>query len=147
MPSLFDPQASETFRSRIDRLTANSQPLWGKMNVGQMVVHCTAQMRLASGELTAAPFNTPARWFPLKQLIVYVLPVPKSVPTLPELRDPLTTGWEKDRDELKNCVARLAAQDRGKPWPPHAAFGELTPSQWGRLIWKHLDHHLRQFGA
>ena len=74
-------------------------------------------------------------------------PVPKSVPTLPELRDQLTTGWEQDRDELKNHVSRVAAQDRSQPWPRHAAFGPLTPSQWARLIWKHLDHHLRQFGA
>jgi hypothetical protein len=147
MPSLFDPQAPETFRSRIDRLSSDSQPLWGRMNVEQMVVHCDLQLKLALGELTAAPMKTPVGRFPLKQLALYVLPTPKSVPTMPELRDPPTGDWRQDLDTLKADIGRVAAQDPGRPWPRHSAFGDLSGRQWGRLIWKHLDHHLRQFGA
>lgn len=147
MPSLFDPQAPQALSDRLDRLTADSPPLWGRMNVGQMVVHCTGQLRLATGELKPAPFKSPVSRFPLKQLALYVLPTPKGVPTIPEIRDPVSKDFVKERGELKAYLARVAGIDRNKPWPRHPAFGELSSAQWGMLIWKHMDHHLKQFGA
>ncbi len=147
MATIFDAAAREAVLTRIERLTADAPPRWGRMNVGQMVVHCDLQLRLALGELTAAPMRTPVGSFPLKQLVLYLLPTPRSVPTMPELRDPPTGDWRRDLDQLRTDIGRVAALDRGIPWPRHPAFGDLTPSQWGRLILKHLDHHLRQFGA
>jgi len=131
MKSLFEPRAPETLISRIDTLTAQSQPLWGKMNVAQMMVHCTIPLKMALGEVT----------------LIYMLPTPKSVPTHPELRDPVTTEWQKDRDDFKSTLLRFAKSDPAKPLAEHASFGDMSRSQWGRLSYKHIDHHLRQFGA
>jgi hypothetical protein len=147
MATIFDTAARQAVLTRIERLTANAQPRWGRMNVGQMVVHCDLQLKLALGELTAAPMRTPVGRFPLKQLVLYVLPTPKSVPTMPELRDPLTGDWQQDLGTLKADIGRVAAQDPRRTWPRHSAFGDLSGAQWGRLIHKHLDHHLRQFGV
>jgi hypothetical protein len=147
MLSLFDPTARRAIAQRLDRLAATSQPLWGRMNVGQMVVHCTLQLQLALGELAAAPMASGASRFPMKQLLIYVLPWPKGVPTFPELRDPLTTGWDADRNALRSLIERFGAQDPRRAWPAHAAFGPMSGRAWGVLAARHLDHHLRQFGA
>lgn len=117
------------------------------MNVGQMVVHCALQLRLVYGELSAKSMRHPAGRFPLKQLLIYVLPVPKGIPTLPEIRDPLTGDWQADRDTLCELVRRYGTLAEDAVLPPHPAFGAMTTNQWGRIAWKHLDHHLRQFGA
>jgi len=147
MATIFDAPAREATLARIERLAANSQPVWGKMNVGQMVVHCDLQLKLALGELKGAPMKTPVGRFPIKQLALYVLPTPKGVPTMPELRDPVTGDWHSDREKLKTDIGRVVQKDRNQPWPVHPAFGILSSSQWGRLILSHLDHHLKQFGA
>src|SRR5689334_20329733 len=145
MPDLSDAGTRDAIVARIARLDASSQPRWGRMNVGQMVVHCGLQLKLALGELDAVRKPHPVAYFPLKQLLIYVLPVPKGVPTLPEIRDPLTGDWQADRDTLRTLVARFAALPDGRRMPAHPAFGELTRRQWSLLAWKHLDHHLRQF--
>jgi len=147
MATIFDDAARTAVLARIDRLTPASQPRWGRMNVGQMVVHCDLQLKLALGELKGAPMKTPVGRFPIKHLALYVLPTPKGVPTMPELRDPVTGEWQQDREVLKADIGRVSAKDRHVPWPVHPAFGTLSSSQWGRLIRDHLHHHLRQFGA
>lgn len=147
MPSLFEPSVRTSMQSRVDTLTAATQPLWGRMNVGQMVVHCGMQLKLGLGEMQAAHFKSPVGRFPLKHLVIYVLPTPKGVPTLPEIRDPLTGDFQKDQGELKTLIGRFAAIPGGTTMPVHAAFGTLSHRQWGLLAAKHLDHHLKQFGA
>src|SRR4051812_19672193 len=99
MKSLFDSGAVDGMLARIDRLSAQSQPLWGKMNVGQMMVHCTIPLRMALGEVTLTPTTGATSRFPVKHLIIYLLPTPKSVPTHPQMRDPVTAGWQTDRDD------------------------------------------------
>lgn len=76
-----------------------------------------------------------------------MVPVPRGVPTLAELRDPVRAGWEEDRAALHDLIERFAAEDRAGRWPPHPAFGTLSGRGWGSLAYKHLDHHLRQFGV
>jgi len=147
MANIFDSAEREAILGRIGRLTAATQPKWGRMNVGQMVVHCDLQLKLALGELVGEPMKTPVGRFPLKQLALYVLPVPRGVPTMPELRDPVAGDWQQDRENLKTDIAKVVAKDRTRPWPVHPAFGTLSVSQWARLIRDHLDHHLRQFGV
>jgi len=147
MATIFDSAERESILARIDRLTAGTQPRWGRMNVGQMIVHCDLQVKLALGELVGAPMRTPVGRFPLKHLALYVLPVPRGVPTMPEIRDPVTGDWQQDRDSLKADIGKVVAKDRDKPWPVHPAFRTLSVAQWGRLIRDHLDHHLRQFGV
>ena len=135
--------------TRIAALSSDRQPLWGTMTAHQMVCHLTHSLQMATGDLPVAPKNLPLRFWPLKQLVIYVAPFPKNAPTAPEL---VITGtpnsWNADLTELRavcDLVAARSADALG--WPPHPAFGRLTPRAWGVLIYRHMDHHLRQFGV
>jgi hypothetical protein len=147
MPTLFDPAAREGILSRVDRLTPRQQRLWGKMDVGQMIVHLTAQLHTGLGELVCAPKKTPFdNWF-MRRLIIYWLPWPKGTPTAPEFLAQPSGTWDDDMAALRTAIARFAARDPESEWPRHPAFGALSGRMWGVLAWRHLDHHLRQFGV
>jgi len=146
MATVYDPTARRRLQTRIDALRADSRPRWGRMNVGQMLVHCDGHLRHSLGE-PLTPVNKPIRFFPLNLLIIYVLPTPKGVPTMDELRDPVSGVFEEDRRRLKESLERLGALPSGTRMPVHAAFGKIGHHAHGKLAHDHLDHHLEQFGV
>lgn len=76
------------------------------------------------------------------------MPWPKGVlPTLPEMQRTEPAQWSADVAAAEELFTRAAARGREAQWPDHAAFGRLSGREWGWLIYKHTDHHLRQFGA
>jgi hypothetical protein len=149
MKSMWDGNGPRDIRERVGRLAADRRPTWGSMNAPQMVCHLAESLKMALGELTCAPRWLPIRYPPLKQFIIYVAPFPKSAPTAPELlaRPPQT--WSADIADLQALVDRFAAEghDLQRAWPDHPAFGRLSRRAWGVLVYRHMDHHLRQFGA
>ncbi|HEX7240045.1 MAG TPA: DUF1569 domain-containing protein [Longimicrobiaceae bacterium] len=148
MKSLFDERARAGMLDRVARLTPGHHGLWGRMNAGQMLVHTADQLRMALGDLPCRPLPTPLRYPVLKQLVVYWLPWPKGTPTAPELRPrPFEGDWEAARASLRAQVGRFAGRTPRDAWPEHPAFGRLSGRAWGVLSWRHLDHHLRQFGV
>ena len=102
---------------------------------------------MVSGELRAAPKNVPIRFPPLKQLIIYCLPWPKGVPTAPELLARAPGEWHGEVQALRRELDGVVKRGRSGPFVPHPAFGYLTPTAWGVLGYRHLDHHRRQFGV
>jgi hypothetical protein len=146
MKTLFDERARGGILTRVARLDADSRPRWGKMNVEMMLAHLVASMRMASGELAVKPKNTPIRFPPLRQLFVYVLPWPKGVPTAPELMPSDRASVEVNKRELAQLIRLIGERGSHQQWPPHPTFGNLGRRGWGVLTWRHLDHHLRQFG-
>jgi hypothetical protein len=146
MPTLFDDAARADLRARIERLTPDRRPLWGRMDAGRMIVHLTAQLRAGLGELACAPRKTPLNNWLMRRLIVYVLPWPRGSPTAPEFMAQPAATWDQDFAALRAAIDRFAARGPGGPWAEHPAFGPLTGRMWGVLAWRHLDHHLRQFG-
>ena len=91
--------------------------------------------------------NTPFRSRPLQQLIIYVVPWPKGAPTAPEF---IVTGDGDINDRraaLRAAIDKFASRGESQTFQPHAAFGVLSPKDWGALAYRHLDHHLTQFGA
>jgi hypothetical protein len=146
MRSLWNAHDRRRLAERIGRLAPDHAPLWGRMTAPQMVVHIAAAIRMATGELPVRPRRTPFRHPVIKQLLVYVVPFPKGLPTDKALQaDP--RSWDADVADLLDTLERFASRDRSAPWPPHPAFGALGPHAWGVLTHRHLDHHLRQFGA
>ena len=146
MATVYDAAARRKLQSRIDALTPDLKPKWGRMNVGQMIVHCDLQLRHALG-LYLTPVNKPIRFFPLNLMIIYLLPTPKGVPTMDEMRDPATGSFEQDRAWLKGNLEKLSAVPPGTRMPVHAAFGKIGHHAHGTLAHNHLDHHLKQFGV
>jgi hypothetical protein len=146
MKTLWQEERRRELRDRISRLTPETKGLWGRMNASQMVAHLVASVRMATGDLPTQSKRTPLRHPPLKQLIIYVLPFPKGTPTARELQ-PVPRPWHVEVDELRALLDRFAMRDRNGSWPVHPVFGPLSARGWGVLAYRHLDHHLRQFGV
>ncbi|MEO6260141.1 MAG: DUF1569 domain-containing protein [Thermoanaerobaculia bacterium] len=147
MKSLHRPEVIEETLQRIARVGTNSTRQWGTMTPEQMLAHLVQSMRMATGELPTVPKKTPLRFFPLKQIAIYVAPVPRSLPTAQELLPTESLEIDESNRELRRLLADFNSADRNRPLPRHPAFGRLGSHPWGVLMWRHLDHHLRQFGV
>jgi len=148
MKSLWSADARLELLRRIDRLTPDSPALWGRMNAAEMVAHAGRGMKLGLGELETKPRQTIFRYWPLKHLFVYWVRFPRSAPAPREMvtrAKPVT--WASDVAGLRESIERFASLERRGTWPVHPVFGTLSAKAWGALGWRHLDHHLRQFGV
>jgi hypothetical protein len=150
MKNLYEPAQVQEVKGRIALLKPDSQRLWGTMSASQAVAHCSAGMEMALGD------KNPPRAFAGRLLgwIVKPLalkddaPMRRNTPTMPELvvRGERNLGAERER--LVALIDRFAAAGpAGCTTHPHSFFGPLTPNEWAILTYKHLDHHLRQFGV
>jgi hypothetical protein len=146
MHSIFDAKARAELRGRLERLSPHSRRRWGVMSAGQAQVHLADQLRIALGRKQIKDHPSPMRLPPVRWLIIHVVPWPKGAPTAPELMNPVTGNWDADHRELLTAIDQVAALGEGHDWAPHPAFGKLSGHSWGVLMWRHLDHHLRQFG-
>jgi DinB family protein len=145
--SLFNPQDHRKLQDRVQRLKTDQKPQWGKMTAVQMVAHLSDSLRMASGELEVAPRKGPFRYSPLKELVLYVLPMPKGLPTSPELIARKPGDWSEEVADLRDQLNGLVQRGAEALSPTHPAFGTFSAKQWGVLIYRHVDHHLRQFGV
>ena len=139
-------EGRQEITDRITRLMPESKAQWGRMSAPQMVCHLAESLKMALGELPVQPKRVPIRYPPLKQFIVYLAPFPKNVPTAPELLARSPRDWQADVADLRALVDRFEPRD-GASWPEHPAFGKLSERAWGVLVYRHMDHHLKQFGA
>ena len=149
MKNLYDAPVLEEIRTRIGRLAPGSPRQWGKMTPSQMAAHCSGFVEIALGEAR------PPRMFigrligpVVKHFALAEKPMPRNLPTVPGFAVTDDREFVRERDRLTTLVDRFA---RGGPAActshPHGFFGRLTPDEWGQLTYKHLDHHLRQFGV
>jgi len=151
MKSLFEPSCVQEVKQRLSELSPGHQRQWGKMNAAQMLAHCSLGLEMAAGEIR------PPRAFVGRILGPVIKPMAlrdeepmrRNSPTSKELvvfgddRD-----FETERKRLSELIDRFAAAGAaGCTSHPHAFFGSLTPDEWAVLMYKHLDHHLCQFGA
>jgi len=142
MKSLEQPTTRTELLARIDRVTDDTKPLWGKFTARRMLDHIARATEMAAGERDVAPKKLPVRYFPLKQLFLYVLPMPKGLPTSPELLNDSPEPLEKSKATLHRIIENF------DPKPcDHPAFGMLSAHAWSVLVYRHCDHHLRQFGV
>jgi hypothetical protein len=118
------------------------------MGVAGMLQHLRLSTSMALGELPVPSANKRAfQVFPLKHLILYVLPFPKGAPTAAELKPGDALSFEEERAALLELLERIGKGPRDGEGPAHPLFGPLTWREWGVATYKHADHHLRQFGA
>ena len=145
MKTLWNDADRSRMLERIDRITDGSKPLWGRMTADRMLSHLVESAKMSVGELQCKSKMLPIRWFPLKQLILYVFPFPKGSPTAPELLAGAEAPVSDLKPELHLLVGKFAERRDRDDWPEHPAFGKLSREAWGKLTYKHFDHHLRQF--
>jgi hypothetical protein len=144
--SLTETDALKAILARLERLSPNSKPLWGAFDAPHMVCHLGDSLRIALGELPAAPKHT---WFSRtlgKFVVVHTgFEAPRGkVQTAPEMLTSNPSSWQTDVETCKQLAVRVGS---GAASAEHPAFGRLTPEEWGKMSWKHMDHHLRQFGV
>lgn len=118
------------------------------MNAHQVVCHLADQLRVALGDIKTQSRPGLLRFRPVRRILVYWLPWPKGkLPTAPEMLTTAPSEWDRDVAALHALIARFATRSPSEEWAVHPAFGPLSGWEWGVLCWKHLDHHLRQFGV
>lgn len=147
MKSMWNDADRQSMLARIERVGDATPARWGKMNAGAMIDHLTNSLRMATGELPTKSKMLPIRFFPLKQLIIYALPFPKGAPTATELVGNANLIASERKPELLRRLGALSSSTDTTSWPSHPAFGSLSRQAWGVLMYRHFDHHLRQFGV
>ena len=147
MKSIWNTGEQRELKARIARLAPDARPRWGRMDAPRMLAHLCDAFRMASGDLVIPPKNVPLRFPPLKQLFLYVLPIPRGAPTAKELVTRQPADWHTDLRELQGRFDELLRRGPAATADAHPAFGRMSGRAWGVLVYKHTDHHLRQFGV
>jgi hypothetical protein len=150
MKNLFEAGRVEEVKERMAQLRPDSERLWGKMNAAQAVAHCSASVEWAVGD------RIPPRMF-LGRIMGRIVkpmvfrndePMRRNSPTAKDLMVQDERDLRTERERLRGLIDRFAAAGpKGCTAHPHSFFGRLTPEEWATLMYKHLDHHLRQFGV
>lgn len=146
MPTILNPADREALLQRLRQVQPAAQPRWGQLTAPKMVCHLADSLRVGLGDVPIRRLDTlPSRTL-VKWLVVYspIQPPRGKIQTAPEMMATAPTSWEQDMAQVEALVARLAATPSRAV---HPSFGPLSHDGWGRLTWKHLDHHLRQFGC
>ena len=149
MHSFFNQTDTEEILKRIQKLTPETQHLWGKMDVAQMMAHCSILLRVARGQ------EKPKRrllgvllGWAVKDKFFGTQPHPKNSPTDSSF---IITGKKEFEAERQKLIEHIRAFSSGGPQSctthPNPFFGKLTPDEWARGQYKHVDHHLKQFGV
>ena len=149
MKNLFERETVDEVMARIDKLQPTSPRQWGKMDAAQMMAHCSITFDIASGRLNLprvflgrllAPF--------FKSIYTNEKPFGKNSPTGKELVVTGQRDFAREQEQLKQKIQQFHEGGEARcTRHPHPFFGPLTPQAWSRGMYKHLDHHLRQFGA
>jgi hypothetical protein len=152
MRNILDSSTLKEIESRINSLNENSKRLWGKMNVNEMVCHCSDQIKMAVGIIPTKYVGNLFLDTIVKHLILFGMPAPRGkVETVPELKQGVKgtkpTSLEQDKKTLLDFVQTFENRIEKNPTIVHPAFGKLTTKQWARLCYIHLDHHLKQFSC
>lgn len=149
MQDLYQSKYLDEILLRIYKLSPDSQRLWGKMNVSQMLAHCSLSMEAALGD-KSYPQLMIGKLFGrfMKFTISKEKPIPKNSPTNPSFVVTDLREFNKEKERLIEFTKRFSSGGEEKCTSnPHSFFGKLTPYEWGVLMYKHLDHHLKQFNV
>ena len=150
MKTIFDEETREGLIDRINKIEETNKAQWGKMNVYQMVKHNTYW----NGWLLGSEKHTYKQAFMgrifgkgvLRKMIRDDKPLDKNIPTSAQFKVKEIDG-DLDAEKTKWILMTEAYGNYDNPRFVHDFFGKMTKEQIGILVYKHTDHHLRQFGA
>jgi hypothetical protein len=149
MKNLFEAGTVNELKKRMESLRADSERKWGSMNPAQALAHCTAGLEMALGE-TRPPRMLIGRIIgPMVKARAFreEVPMRRNSPTVKVLIVNDERNLEAERERLGCMIDRFASVGpSGCTTHPHSFFGRLTPEEWSAWMYKHLDHHLQQFG-
>ena len=146
MAMVHESGMAESLKKRVQSLRPDSNRKWGKMTVDQMLCHVNLVLAEALGEYSGA---RSVRGIPQGLLLWLVLNLPwgKGAPTRPDMVVKERHDFAKEQKRCLEMIDRVAALPLNGTWPPSANFGAMSGNNWSKLLAKHTNHHLRQFGA
>jgi hypothetical protein len=146
MGSLLNSTDRAAILERLRRVRPDAQAKWGTLDAPRMLCHVADQMRVALGDIPSKPKHSLISRTLVKNIVVNtgLKPPRGKIQTAPEMLTSRPSSWDAD---LSACVPLIDRVAKGNANAVHPAFGRLSPEEWGRLCWKHLDHHLTQFGV
>ena len=150
MKNAFNQDDVAEFIVRINRLTVDTKPKWGKMNVEQMLAHCNVTYEMVYDNIHPKPnaFKRFMLKLIVKNIVVNDKPYKPNSQTAPEfiIKDARKFELEKQRliDYLLKTQQLGAKYFDGKE---SLSFGVLNQQEWNNMFVKHLEHHLSQFGV
>jgi len=149
MKTLFDQADRESIRQRLGALQADSARQWGKMNAAQMVTHCARALETGTGDRPMKQAFLGKILTPfIRSSILGEKPFGRNYPTDPTFVVADERELAVERQKLLDLIDRLVANGPdAASKQTHAFFGKLTGQEWGELMYKHIDHHLQQFGV
>jgi hypothetical protein len=148
MKSLFDQADRESILQRLDALHADSPRQWGKMNPAQMVTHCARALETGAGERPMKQKLIGKILMPFfRKSILGEKPFSRNGPTDPSFIVSDEREFSVERQKLVDLIGRFVARGpAAAATQTHAFFGAMTGEEWGETMYKHIDHHLQQFG-
>lgn len=150
LPDIFTKEVSEEIISRINKLTSSTQPQWGKMSVAQMLAHCSVTYEMVYEDKHPKPgfFMGLMLKMMVKPIVVNEVPYKQSSRTAPAFIITDERDFEKEKQRLIEYIRRTqqhgGAHFDGKE---SHSFGALNKTEWNNMMYKHLNHHLTQFGV
>lgn len=150
MKNIFTKEDNLEIVNRINSLTASSERVWGKMDVTQMLVHCQKPLDVADNKLVIKRNIISLLFGKMmkKKLIDKEEPFKQNLPTAKDFVIVSTYDFDKEKATLSSLISRFGIEgEEIIKTKTHPFFGPMTPNEWGKLFYKHLDHHLRQFGG
>lgn len=148
MPSIYNLQDNQDLVLRIEKLQPTTLSLWGKMRVDQMLSHCIAPIDVALGNVHLQPnflFSIFGRL--IKKSVINAPKFKKDSPTAPDFIRKDAYDFDATKKELIEKVTLFQQGPSVIKIDKHPFFGPMSHKDWDNLQWKHLDHHLRQFGV
>jgi len=149
MGNLFQPEAATGIVMRIAALKPEAHALWGKMNVAQMLKHCQAPLEVSLGERNLKhSFIGKLFGKVAKKKMLGEEPFKKNLPTDASFVVKDERNFYDEHHKLMSLIRQFSETNPDTiAAKVHPFFGRMTKEEWGILSWKHLDHHLKQFGA
>ena len=150
LPDIFCKAVTREVVNRIEKLDSQQQPLWGKMSVAQMLAHCCVSYEYVYED----KHNPPGMLMKLilktmvKNTVTSEKPYAKNSRTAPDFLIKETKNFEEEKARLINYL--IKTQELGKmhfKGKESHSFGKLSCTEWNNMFYKHLDHHLNQFGV
>jgi hypothetical protein len=150
MKNIFDPQVTAELISRVNQLKPETPALWGKMTVDQMLAHCCVAYEMAFTNKHPKP-NALMRFLLkafVKNGVVNEVPYKRNIRTAQVFIISGRKIFEEEKDRLIKYLGHTLTLGKdhfeGKE---SISFGPMTAQEWNNLFYKHLDHHLTQFGV
>jgi len=150
MKNLFVETDAEELKTRLALLKPDSRHLWGRMSVAQALAHCCLGMQTGTGELRPPRVLIGRILGPIikPKVVGDDSPMRPNSPTAKALLVHSEPDFATEQARLSGLIDQfVTAGPQGCSTHPHAFFGPLTPDEWAILMYKHIDHHLRQFGV